>query len=778
VRGLPRVSAAAFITACCGIPVILTLWARVPNLIDRAFDPPRYGWTETPFEIPATTFTGSGQPYTLYRLAFRTGQAAALSRHDQIRLLMVTYDSNPAIESAELRIAGTTCVFASPPDAKIVANDLLALDAGRGCRPMQGTPTGRIALIIRSSNAARVGLWTYLTSTAAGTEPLTIDPDPQQRAGDVYLPIGRTVDVLPPTGHRRLDLLAYVWQIGGAAWIVGVLAICTALLFAGAVMLWASDPGQPRAAAAWPALGAASTAAALGILYAVLTPPFGAPDEPNHLRAFLTLEGRPQLTGDAARWGRVGHFRRIHYTPMERFRPSDIGGLDDEWDSGYAPDPTQRGSGGDAWWRVLARIARPLSIEREFRLLRVCNALLFAATLGTCAFLVGRLHSGSGGHLRFTGLFFIPTLPFWAMHVSNYAPMIACDVVMATGILLLLLDDEHPGTAALLAGGGWAAAVLVGRSAAPLAALLVALALGRCALGARDRAARDTWRFWTALAVPVAVAVAVSDPSYLETQAALLRRVAPGFTGRVAGWLLTRPLVAVPLAALAGAALETAVTWLRRDWGRDDAIRRAAAGLGWVAAAALVVVAVASIWLPYPHLPALDPLHLPVPRDYALQTVKTVLTMGRLAHPDYLTSTTFWGGFGWRGIEFPEWLTGLLAGGSALLAALLCGSLVLLRATRRILWLAFFLCGVTASAALYGLSAIAVTAGAAASVNLVGRYLLGLYISPIVIAWLPLAECARPERYPRLARWLPLAAGASSALLHGYCLSLVLRRYF
>jgi hypothetical protein len=202
-----------------------------------------------------------------------------------------------------------------------------------------------------------------------------------------------------------------------------------------------------------------------------------------------------------------------------------------------------------------------------------------------------------------------------------------------------------------------------------------------------------------------------------------------------------------------------------------------AAGLACAAAVALAAVAVSSLWLRYPVLPVLDPLHMPRRMDYAVSTIEAVLTMGRFAHPDFLTSITFWGGLGWRGIVLAPWVHGLLAGGTSLLAALLCARLAAARSTRRIVWLACFACGLVVSAALYAVSMMAITASAGASVNLVGRYLLGLYIAPLMIAWTPLVDFANGGQRSQ-ARLVLLAAGIASAALHGYCLSISLQRYF
>ena len=129
-----------------------------------------------------------------------------------------------------------------------------------------------------------------------------------------------------------------------------------------------------------------------------------------------------------------------------------------------------------------------------------------------------------------------------------------------------------------------------------------------------------------------------------------------------------------------------------------------------------------------------------------------------------LTSWSFWGGFGWID-TLPDWrfVAALVTATAAALVTLLA----LVRRERdaratALLILGF--CGFAASIAAYAISVVTVTPA-----DVHGRYLLGAYLSVLLVCWSPLGQL--PVRWT----WAP-ALGC--AAVHAYCLTVVLRRYF
>jgi hypothetical protein len=231
-------------------------------------------------------------------------------------------------------------------------------------------------------------------------------------------------------------------------------------------------------------------------------------------------------------------------------------------------------------------------------------------------------------------------------------------------------------------------------------------------------------------------------------------------------------LLVVPGAAALGA--ELAIAGLRRRFaiGRDETRRQAVRWMAAGAAAALFLVFSASLWLPYPTLDPTDPLHPPPARDYVQRAVMACLTLLRFGRPDNLTSITFWGGFGWLETLVPNPLISLLAAASGVALVLLLVWVARTASGRTLVWLACAAGGLALTAATYALSILRATPA-----DIHGRYLLGLYIALLVIAWSALARMDKSGwiRRPDLV----VAIGGMACLaVHAYCLTFILARYF
>src|SRR5206468_508595 len=112
----------------------------------------------------------------------------------------------------------------------------------------------------------------------------------------------------------------------------------------------------------------------------------------------------------------------------------------------------------------------------------------------------------------------------------------------------------------------------------------------------------------------------------------------------------------------------------------------------------------------------------------------------RLTHTDLLLGSAFWAGFGWIDTVLPS---SVVAGLTALTSlALISSGLTVARrqSTRQALWLALLASGAVVSLAAYALAAFSVNR------NLHGRYVMGLYLCMLSLAWaIPLAG-VRPQQ--------------------------------
>jgi hypothetical protein len=146
--------------------------------------------------------------------------------------------------------------------------------------------------------------------------------------------------------------------------------------------------------------------------------------------------------------------------------------------------------------------------------------------------------------------------------------------------------------------------------------------------------------------------------------------------------------------------------------------------------------------------------------------------MFRLRHVDFLTSQTFWGGFGWLDTLLPAWLVSLLAASSGLALAGLLAWVARTRAVKTGLCLGLFLCGIAASCAASAFSVIRLTPA-----DLHGRYLLGVYLCLLALCWNSVPRMLEGESINTGGRVLAVC-GSCILILYLFSFSVILRRYF
>jgi len=169
-----------------------------------------------------------------------------------------------------------------------------------------------------------------------------------------------------------------------------------------------------------------------------------------------------------------------------------------------------------------------------------------------------------------------------------------------------------------------------------------------------------------------------------------------------------------------------------------------------------------------PLLEMIDPAHPPAPAAYVRSAVLTGLTFFRPGSPDFLTSVAFWQGFGWLDTIPSVALASLLASASGVAFVCLLLWVARTRATRVLVWICCTTLGYVAAFAAYALSVIRLTPA-----DLHGRYLLGLYLCILLIAWSGVTRLNR-----RVFNALPPALGVGCVVIHAYCLAAIVQRYF
>jgi hypothetical protein len=755
-----------------------SLFATVSNLVVTPVTPESARWVS--ISVPLTG--ASDGTSTVYSASLHTEDPFALLRHQEIRIRFGTSAGQVAVRGGTLQMDGTQCLYSVAANERLSEGDALVFVQGERCGVLSGTPTGNWTISVTAAPSPRALAlsaafapepWNHVAGiTVLGTPPST---------GSLFLQ-AEYGDYEGPRNTRRIDLLNYMWQISPSPrWLYAVLGGAIVMMFLGFLVGPAgpvTDASSRLVFAMRAAAGAGLLAGALGISYAVIVPPFQAADESFHFLGYAEINHRADLASEAARWSSLIQFDRIRFHPNERFRPRDVDHPSARWAETTVPDISARSS-CTRLWMLFGHVLGRLQTAQTFLGIRMLNVLIWALTIAVCASLAPWLTDVPFPQLLGFVSAFVPTLPFFAMFVSNYAPLTSAYVLLAFAVTVVVLQGKLSDYAGFLMGGSLGLAVTLSRSAVPMAVFCCFVPLFRLAGSSSNT---DTkWRavvragvFWGGVLVAAVTAAWVAGQHYivgtspglvLPPRVAQAVRTIFGWHGEtntaLYGWLVLAG------ALIGGAGIEIGV---RGALSRIVSRLELPIHLICVALAALVAgTMVLSLWVEFPRLAFFDLLNPPSPFEYVARVVSSELAFFRIRHFDALLSSSFWAGFGWLDTVFPDWFIGLLSGvsGSALIALLLWR-----RSPGKQLQPTLLLvcAGFLVTLAVYAVVTLRI------SPDLHGRYLIGLYLAVLSICWIRPAASADSSRIGSRSRCIALAALVLFA--HGYALNCLLRRYF
>jgi hypothetical protein len=284
--------------------------------------------------------------------------------------------------------------------------------------------------------------------------------------------------------------------------------------------------------------------------------------------------------------------------------------------------------------------------------------------------------------------------------------------------------------------------------------------------------------FWGTLGVGLAAAPLLVDPQYrvivpqYGTAVEWLRAWLPGITAW-REWKYGDLVWIVVALLIVGMAIEASMSSARGALARHKWTRHAGTIAGLIAlaiAVCLIGVMLASLVVQFPTLQFIDFASPPPFADYMNQVMLSELTFFRLRYHDHLLSSSFWAGFGWLDAIPPDWFIGTLSAltGSALVALL--WYMRKNRMTAGLVVFGFVAAGFAATLTLYAYLTKAFA-------DLHGRYLIGLYLSVLLLGWLLPALKPAGEK-PRTWRVRCLLMFTLCIAAHAYSLYFILHRYF
>jgi hypothetical protein len=226
--------------------------------------------------------------------------------------------------------------------------------------------------------------------------------------------------------------------------------------------------------------------------------------------------------------------------------------------------------------------------------------------------------------------------------------------------------------------------------------------------------------------------------------------------------------LAIVCACAVAAGLDIALGRLRmRRTAGSSGAARAVAALARAVALFILGSLILSVFIPFPTVP-ITPWwdKAPATLPYVGRVLAVLATGARLRNPDLLTSTTFWTGLGWQDVPMPAALTVGLPAVTVLSAAVTLWILARDRQVRQLVLLGIFGAACALAAAAYAWTVLTTNA------DINGRYLCGLYMAGIAVAW-----HATSRRLFGFKGGIPLALAILGAV-HASSLVVLLRRYF
>jgi hypothetical protein len=756
-----------------GLPLLWALETSIPYRVTQTF-PISDARSFAPVEMPELPYLRTRDGQSTYRLRLAAIHLERLVKEPNIELRVTDYGQTRAMLSAELTIPSANCAFAAHGRQAFPTNAWLTFVRQQTCAQIRDA-ADELVLTIRLAAPGNVAVWAAGRGNSAPTDVVLVVNDRTRAEFVGRALIGAVWHSDNSRAASRLALLSYVWQVSRSALVV-LMAGAVAFVGLSAAMLsycYATTRHTGRSLTPQSSLAGAAAALALAVIYACVVPPLQAADEPNHFVGLSHSLKRPQLAGESTRLGQLGHLDRIAFHPDEHFNPADVGypnaGM---LLAGGEPESDVRGRGVYAVWDAFAPVLRRTrTVGGTLLLARVLNAGVFASTVGLFVCIVARFTSSRWPVLDAFPLFIIPTLPFFGMYVSNYAPLCAVYILFAGGIVVFVRDDLGSYVSGPLMGLAWAAGVLLSRSAFSLAPVLVACAAARMILGPQLTTWSRALVFWMGLAVPAAIAFSMI-PAHLFD---IAQATATGLPVAVQPFwkVIQYPWLLLPIGVIASAA---EIRFHGSGRVKSETSRRrletAVVTVGYAAAILLATSIAVSAVIQYPFAPMLDLRHLPSTRSYVVGTLLPALTMFRFGHADFLTSQSFWTGYGWLDTFLPAWLVTMLtvSTGTSFVITLLW--IARMRAYR-----IGFSCFLLIAALVAAFAAAAFSVLRATPGDLHGRYLLGIYLCLVLLCWHWLTRII-PHAGRRTKAAVLVTCSLCVIMVHGLAFATILSRYF
>jgi hypothetical protein len=602
----------------------------------------------------------------------------------------------------------------------------------------------------------------------------------------------------------RGRLLGYLWQWRDLstvfAWTFGA---CAIFGFGAALFPWLAGPNFNGWRFGLKAgVSCSLMFFGLGSLQTLFTPPFFGTDEPTHVFSYHMWMNDLDAVERTFVLGERNHAIRMLWRPAQKFATAD---LDQPMDR-FVDSPTTmytRPGGRSAiaarFWGAFRDVIageRAATMILRLRLLSLAAATI-CLFLGVTALAATSTPETPSAWLCW-GLLLIPSLPYYAMNVSNYPWVLGAAFLVAAGINALVNQTETPWWVGFLIGLGTSLTFFTSVSGWPVGVVvafaLLAIPLRRF-ITVQVGPVRVAWRFWGSVAIGLCSLAAFSTQQYWSEHHVYIGLALRRFGISHLPSFVSSYVALVWAACVLLAGLEWICAWLASE--STAAVGVVVAKTSIVLTCAVIGLMATNLFLPMqsldslteavPHwefhlgqaraaLPAdasFERPPLPSPSQYSKQALRAVVTSLGFGNHDYLTEKLFWLAIGSIETSAPEWILSTLSTLVGLGLAFLFWRIAATGNGPRLVQVLFTLAGLIACLALTAIGSVT----SPATPSLHGRYLMGFHIILVLLASIGFKT---PVLYLLWRAPMVFASVCLAAvvIVHASCFWIELGRYF
>ena len=378
---------------------------------------------ESPFSranfIPANKYANVSLPLKLSRVVAKKAIVYQLpleftlyTAPHAMEFFFATVGTRPIVSRATLSNPSKSCIWEAPQNVALPDNSYLKFLL----KKCDQENLSDLMLEIEIDRPTSLHIWTK-QSSKEGTKRRVQEFLSIASPDLLILPVGNAELMGKKALLQKIELLAYSWDNTSSAVIMGIILVGIALTMTGLYII-CFLPGQRSILATFLLfLG-------LSLQYLIITPPFQAPDEPDHLLTYAHINNDAYLLSDLLRLSNQNHFERIKFYSQEKFSSENIGSpLLGPWAGHVGRTEGEARSPLTAMiWKNLAPTIIALPTAQKIFSLRLFN-ILFVIGMTLLAMMPSRRRNEST-EAYILVIASISTFWFFAMHVSNYFTMI------------------------------------------------------------------------------------------------------------------------------------------------------------------------------------------------------------------------------------------------------------------------------------------------------------------------------------------------------------------